>query len=58
MIENRLNNRPRKRLGFRTPSEVFHQSLRRVCTSSLNPPFVESYPIAFYVVAFLIVLPC
>jgi IS30 family transposase len=30
MIENRLNNRPRKRLGFRTPSEVFHQSLRRV----------------------------
>lgn len=30
MIENRLNNRPRKRLGFRTPAEVFHQSLRRV----------------------------
>ena len=30
MIENRLNNRPRKRLGFRTPSEVFHQSLSRV----------------------------
>lgn len=30
MIENRLNNRPRKRLGFRTPSEVFHQSLHRV----------------------------
>ena len=26
MIENRLNNRPRKRLGFRTPAEVFHQS--------------------------------
>jgi IS30 family transposase len=25
-----LNNRPRKRLGFRTPAEVFHQSLRRV----------------------------
>ena len=30
MIENRLNNRLRKRLGFRTPAEVFHQSLRRV----------------------------
>lgn len=30
MIENRLNNRPRKRLGFRTPAEVFHQSLNRV----------------------------
>ena len=24
MIENRLNNRPRKRLAFRTPAEVFH----------------------------------
>jgi len=30
MIENRLNNRPRKRLGFRTSAEVFHQSLSRV----------------------------
>lgn len=30
MIENRLNNCPRKRLGFRTPAEVFHQSLSRV----------------------------
>ena len=30
MIENRLNNRPRKRLGFRTPAEVFHKSLSRV----------------------------
>lgn len=30
MIENRLNNRPRKRLGFRTPAEVFHQSMSRV----------------------------
>ena len=30
MIESRLNNRPRKRLGFRTPAEVFHQSLSRV----------------------------
>ena len=29
MIENRLNKRPRKRLGFRTLSEVFSQSLRR-----------------------------
>jgi IS30 family transposase len=29
MIQNRLNNRSRKRLGFKTPSEVFHQSLKR-----------------------------
>lgn len=29
MIENRLNYRPRKRLGF-TPYEVFHASLKRV----------------------------
>jgi IS30 family transposase len=25
-----LNNRPRKRLGFKTPAEVFHQLLERV----------------------------
>ena len=30
MIQNRLNNIPRKRLGFKTPAEVFHQSLKRV----------------------------
>jgi IS30 family transposase len=30
MIQNRLNYRPRKRLGFKTPYEVFHQSLNRV----------------------------
>jgi transposase, IS30 family len=30
MIQNRLNYRPRKRLGFKTPAEVFHQSLKRV----------------------------
>lgn len=30
MIENRLNNRPCKRLGFRTPAKVFYQSLSRV----------------------------
>jgi IS30 family transposase len=24
MTQNRLNNRPRKRLGFKTPSEMFH----------------------------------
>ena len=28
--QKRLNNRPRKRLGFKTPTEVFHQSLNRV----------------------------
>jgi len=30
MIENKLNNRPRKRLGLRTLAEVFHQSLSPV----------------------------
>ena len=30
MIENKLNHRPRKRLGFTTPHEVFHESLNRV----------------------------
>jgi IS30 family transposase len=30
MIENRLNHRARKRLGFKTPHEVFHASLTRV----------------------------
>jgi transposase, IS30 family len=30
MIENRLNHRPRKRLGFKTPHEVFDASLNRV----------------------------
>ena len=30
MIQFRMNNRPRKRLGFKTPAEVFHQSLKRV----------------------------
>ena len=30
MIQDQLNNRPRKRLGFKTPSEVFMQSLNRV----------------------------
>jgi len=29
MFENRLNNRPRKRSGFRAPAEVVHQSLSR-----------------------------
>jgi IS30 family transposase len=30
MIQQQLNNRPRKRLGFKTPNEVFTQSLKRV----------------------------
>ena len=29
MIMDRLNNRPRKRLGFKTPNQVFLQSLKR-----------------------------
>ena len=30
MFQDRLNNRPRKRLGYKTPLEVFTQSFRRV----------------------------
>jgi IS30 family transposase len=30
MIEDLLNHRPRKRLGFKTPHQVFHESLNRV----------------------------
>ena len=30
MIENRINHRPRKRLGFKAPYEVLHASLNRV----------------------------
>jgi hypothetical protein len=30
MIQNKFNNRLRKRHGFKTPSDVFHQSLKRV----------------------------
>jgi IS30 family transposase len=30
MIQNRLNNRPRKQLRFKTHAELFHQSLRLV----------------------------
>ena len=30
IIEDRLNNRPRKRLAFKTPHELFSQSLNRV----------------------------
>ena len=30
LIQNRLNIRPRKRLGFKTPAEVFNQSFTRV----------------------------
>ena len=34
-VAARLNNRPRKTLGFRTPNEVFFQTTTR-CTSKLN----------------------
>jgi len=34
MIQNKLNHRPRTRLGFKTPHEVFHASLNRVVDSS------------------------
>ena len=36
MIQDRINHRPRKRLGFKTPYEVFHQSLKRVALRTWN----------------------
>ncbi len=30
MIQDHINHRPRKRLGFKIPYEVFHQFLKRV----------------------------
>ena len=32
-IQNRLNNRPRKSLGFKTPSEVFYAKVAKVLTA-------------------------
>jgi transposase, IS30 family len=32
MIMERLNHRPRKRLGFKTPHQVFVQSLKSFAT--------------------------
>lgn len=29
-IQKNLNNRPRKRLGYKTPADLFNKSLRRV----------------------------
>lgn len=34
MIENRLNHRPRKLLGFKTPHEVLHASLNHIALRS------------------------
>jgi transposase, IS30 family len=34
MIEDNLNHRPRKRLGFKTPHQVFVQSLQSFATRS------------------------
>lgn len=34
VIEDKLNDRPRKRLGFRTPREVFERSFKRVALRS------------------------
>jgi len=36
MIEDRLNHRPRKRLGFKNPHQVFHESLNRVALRTSN----------------------
>ncbi|EIL99412.1 integrase catalytic subunit, partial [Rhodanobacter thiooxydans LCS2] len=33
-VEDKLNNRPRKRLGYRTPQEVFERSFKRAALRS------------------------
>jgi IS30 family transposase len=49
---NKLNHRPRKCLGFRTPHEVFMAQLqsqqKRRCTSVLNPPLDDRPRFAIY----------
>jgi IS30 family transposase len=49
---NKLNHRPRKCLGFRTPHEVFMAQLqsqqKRGCTSVLNPPLDDRPRFAIY----------
>ena len=42
MIENELNNRQRKRLGFMTPNEVFCESLNRVELRVCIQVFIKS----------------
>jgi IS30 family transposase len=39
-IALKLNTRPRKRFGYRTPLEVYQQELSNRCTSSLNLSFI------------------
>jgi hypothetical protein len=44
MFKNRLNNRPRKQLGFRRPEEEFHQLLSRVALHTFTEHiFLYSY---------------
>ena len=35
-IAFKLNSRPRKRFGYRTPLEIYHTELAKCCTSTLN----------------------
>jgi hypothetical protein len=37
-VEDRLNRRPRKILGWRTPHDVFHAALGILITSALRRP--------------------
>jgi len=44
MIMSRLNHRPRKRLNWKTPHQVFYAIIQPRCTSWLNPPFNMTQP--------------
>jgi hypothetical protein len=45
-IALKLNSRPRKRLGYRTPLEVYQQELSNHCTSTLNLTAITQKPAA------------
>ena len=55
MIQNRLNNRPRKRLGFRTPAEVFDESLNRV---ALRAESLWSLALLYFTAGSFVVVSC
>ena len=45
-IENELNNRPRKKLGYKTPNEVFYKNINKNFANSKFIIFVIN--VAFY----------
>ena len=41
MIQNKLNDRPKKRLELKTSSEMFFQSLKRVVLQTFEPAILN-----------------